>query len=157
VVCFIDCDVAFDLDEICVSLGLMLKVTCSKLSPAVGSWIGGSHAMSFAFHLLNGQVVTCGSSPCQCVDVNITAVQLSCPYLPMEYDHANLSCYVQDHPFVSIRAPVYVRGNPCLASQWLGILSEVEEIYNTLSLLSQTNQVMMLCVMAGVLQTKMDA
>ena len=113
----VDRIVAFDLDEICVSpeTWLRLKVTCSRSSVAGPALADSSSVVSFAFHLLTGETVTCEASPCHCVDINVTAVQLSCPYLPADYDRANLSCYFLDRPFVSVHAPVHVRGNACLA------------------------------------------
>jgi len=105
------------VDEICKGpeTWQTLKVTCNKVSPNVTTLIDDSSVLSFAFHLQTGETVTCEHSPCECVNFNVTAVQLLCRDLPVEYNHANLTCYLQDRPLVYVHAPVHVRGNACLA------------------------------------------
>ena len=110
---FADCCVAFDSDEICIVSGKQLSIICNALSSPVTTSIRSSSMMSFSFQLQTGEIVTCESSPCQCDIVNETALQLTCDYLPASYINANLSCYLQDSPSMSLWAPVHVRGNVC--------------------------------------------
>jgi len=102
------CFVVFDTNKICIASGTTLNIICHSRSHPVSTI--NSSALSFAFHLQTGETVVCQGSPCQCPVVNRTAVQLTCPYLPANYDNANLSCYSQDDPSISVKASVHVRG-----------------------------------------------
>jgi len=113
----VDSFVAFDADEICIDSRTQLSVICSLRSPTDNTSSYVFSTILFEFSLQTGDIVACETSPCRCRAVNETAVQLSCPYLPADYDSANLSCYVLEDPSVSIQAPVHVRGKECIAFQ----------------------------------------